>query len=79
MNRVCYYIMETEVDEKGEYIPCIVEENKGGFHRTDWRWGKDIKIARQCAKEKNEALELTNEDVDKIICSSMWPKQPLPA
>ncbi len=63
--------METEVDGNGEYIPCIVKENEPGFYRTDWRWGKDIQLARKCAKKKNMALELTEEDVDKIIASSM--------
>lgn len=70
--RVCYYIMETEVDGNGNYIPCIVKENVSGFWRTDWQWGKDIELARQCAKEKNEALGLTDADVNQIVMSSMF-------
>ena len=69
--RVCYFIMETET-RNGEYIPCIVEENEAGYHRTDWLWGKDIDIARQCATDKNEALGLTQADVDIIVSSSMF-------
>jgi hypothetical protein len=64
--------METEVDENGEYIPCIVKENESGFYRTDWHWGKDIELARECAKQKNEALELSEKDVEQIIMSSMF-------
>jgi len=71
--RVCYYIMETET-KNGEYIPCIVTENEAGYHRTDWLWGKDIELARECAKQKNEALGLAAKDVDKIIVSSMFKK-----
>jgi len=69
--RMCYYIMETETNNDGEYIPCIVKEGVSGYFRTDWLWGTDIEIARQCAKEKNGALGLTAEEVDKIIVSSM--------
>lgn len=80
MDRVCYYIMETETRD-GQYIPCIVTENKAGFQHTDWLWGKDLELARKCAADKNEALGLTPEDVDKIITSSFRAsnkRRPLP-
>jgi hypothetical protein len=72
--RLCYTILETETNKNGEYIPCIVKEGESGYFRTDWLWGKDIKIARQCAKEKNEGLGHSDKDVHKIIASSMFAK-----
>ena len=70
--RVCYYILETETASDGQYIPCIVKEGVKGYFRTDWLWGTDIEIARQCAKEKNEGLGLSAKDVDKMVCASMF-------
>ncbi len=71
--RICYAIPETVINEKGEYIPCIVKEGESGYFKTDWSWGKDLKLAQQCADEKNKALEHTPEDVAIIIASS-FPK-----
>ncbi len=71
--RLCYTILETVTSEDGQFIPCIVKENEMGYFKTDWLWGKDLKLAQQCADEKNEGLGHTPEDVAIIVASS-FPK-----
>ena len=71
--RIAYTIMETQVTDKGEYIPCICIENHGGFYLTDWAWGTDLEKARECADEKNAELGLTKEEAMKIVFSTMKP------
>ena len=68
--RFAYFIMEHITNDKGQFIPCYAFENESGYYKTDWHWGKDLEIAMQCAKEKNNRLELTEDDVNEIILSS---------
>lgn len=69
--RTAYMLLETERTAAGEYIPCIAVEGERGYHRTDWTWGKDLKIAQECADKKNAMLGLSKEDALKIVFSTM--------
>lgn len=69
--KVAYVILQTVVNEKGEYIPCIAKEGERGYYKTDWAWGKDLAIAEQYAVEKNKAMGLSKEDAMKIVLGTM--------
>lgn len=71
--RAVYFIQPTCKSFDGEFIPCIAVEGESGYHKTDWTWGKDIKIAEQCAKEKNESLGFTEKDAMRIVLGTMRP------
>ena len=69
--RTAYFIQDTVKTTSGEFIPCIAVEGEKGYNRTNWSWGKDKALAERCAKEKNERLGHTVEDVSTIVCSTM--------
>ena len=69
--KTCYFIMETERDEQGNFIPCIAKEGESGFWRTDWQWGKDKALAQECADDMNEKLGLTKTQAMIIQLRSM--------
>ena len=72
----CYYVCPSITNIKnGEIQPAIVVEGIAGYFPTDYTWGHDPKIAEKCAADKNRRLGLTDEDVDRIIMSSMFPKK----
>lgn len=64
-------ILETEKGEDGGYIPCLVKEGETGYHRTDWNWGSDLKIAEQSAKDYNKKLGLTEKEAITLVLQSM--------
>ena len=70
--KTAYVIMET-VTRNGEFVPCIVKEGETGYYTTDWLWGSDIEFARECAKDKNEMLGLSEDDVKRLVHLSMFP------
>lgn len=75
-NRLVYVILETVRDkiDRG-YIPCIVEEGTTGFSRTDWNWGSDITIAKECVMDMNKEMGYTAEEVERIVLDSMFPNR----
>lgn len=73
--RMCYYVSPTIKDKNGEFIVAIIKENVSGYFPTDWRWGNDVDLARDCARKKNEALGYNKEDVNEIVLSSMFPNR----
>lgn len=66
-------ILETQQDDMGNYIPCIVKEGETGYHPTDWKWGTDLKEAEALADDYNKKLGLTEEEAYTIILQSMRP------
>jgi hypothetical protein len=72
LKKVAYYVSPSITNEQGEFIPVIVKEGEKGYFKTNWNWGKDLAIAEECAKEKNERLGLSNEEVQKLVCQSMF-------
>jgi len=69
--KTAYFINQTVVNEKGEYIPCIAKEGETGYYKTDWAWGRDLKVAEQIADEKNEGMGLTKKEAMTIVLRSM--------
>lgn len=70
--RICYFVMETQTNEKGEYRALIANDNdKGKYNLTDWYWGKDFKEAQRIADEKNLAMGITKQEATIIQLRSM--------
>ena len=77
----CYYIDPTQDTEVyGGYVPSIVIMNESGHypmigdpekHQTPWVWGKDLTKAEQIATEHNRRLGHSEEQVFRIMASSM--------
>jgi hypothetical protein len=70
-SRLAVILLQTVVDEQGRIIPCIAVENQQGYYKTDWRWGTDWEMARGLAREYNDKLGLTEQDVIEIQLSTM--------
>jgi hypothetical protein len=77
--RFCYTILDSSRAEDGQYIPVAVYEGKPGYYpmtgsdelAAPWKWGNDYNKALKTAKEMNERMGLSEEEVDNIIASSM--------
>lgn len=69
--RIALFILDSERDAEGNYIPCIAEENTPGYYPTTWRWGSDRAVAFELAQKYNERLGLSGEDAFTIVMSSM--------
>ena len=71
MARMVYFIMETVVDENGNYIPCIAVEGERGYHKTNWQWGTDLETAEGCADELNKRMGYSKKESLLIQLGSM--------
>lgn len=69
--RSVYFLMQTETDDEGNYIPCIAVEGERGFYRTDWTWGKDWEFANEICDEMNEKLGISKQEAMKIQLGTM--------
>lgn len=69
--RMVIFVMETQMNDKGEYIALIAVEGERGFYKTDWYWGKDFKVAQAIADERNARLGLSKKESAAIVCSTM--------
>jgi len=73
----CFMVMQTEYYPNKGYMACVVVENEAGYHRTGkpdtepWYWGHDLAAAEEVARKKNHDMGLTDDDVMRIIASSM--------
>ncbi len=76
----CYYVPEDQEPEpKLGYIPSVVVEGDAGHYpcmgngplATPWYWG-NLAQARDIASEQNAAMELSEEDVHRILASSIF-------
>ncbi len=68
-----FAIIETSKDGDGNYVPVIVEEHKAGYREMDYEWGKDKKLAQECADDKNLKLGIGQAEAHTIIECSMFP------
>jgi len=83
--RWCFYVNPSQDFKKqGGYVPSIVYENtpghfplegKKGTSELPWFWGSTLKEAQNNCSEANKDLGLNEEDINKIIISSMFPKR----
>lgn len=82
----CYYVNAVQdVELHGGYVPSVVIENEAGHypmegdptkHQAPWVWGKTLPVAEQLAREANARLGLTEDDVTRILMSSMRRTMP---
>lgn len=70
-NRRCYFILESQTNEKGEFRALIAVEDESGYYKTDWFWGKILTDAEQIVRDKNLSMGITEEEAVKIIGSTM--------
>lgn len=70
MNRVCYFINDTDADN-GEITPCVAEENVAGYNRVNYSWHCSMKTAKDFVRDMNERMGLAKLDALTIIASSM--------
>lgn len=70
--RFCYYIPGGRVEDDDGYHVAVVKEFESGYYLTDWVWGPTLEDAQKIAKTMNTKLGLTDEDVDRIVVSSMF-------
>lgn len=69
--RIALFVMETQMNDKGEYNALIAVEGEQGYYKTDWYWGKDYKLAQEIADERNFRMGLTKREAALIQCSTM--------
>jgi hypothetical protein len=69
--RLCYYLNPTFVNDDGNFVPAIVQENEAGYHLTNYDYGKDYALAEKCVEGLNTKLGLTKQDAQDIVTSSM--------
>ena len=79
--RFALTIVVEEVDENGEFIPCVAVEGAPGYRalrgnpaefQTPWHWGKDYnKAVALCEKYNEEHLGLNKIEAWKIVASTM--------
>lgn len=71
----CYwlpYIPNSPRDD-GHYYVGIVLAGEAGYYLTDWDYGTDRELAAATVDKMNATkLQLSSEDVDRIVCSSMF-------
>lgn len=76
--RQCWFLLESEpsLGNPDQFRVCLVTEDEPGYQATGhgegveavepWYWD------RETCRVKNEQRGLSNEDVDKIVASSMF-------
>jgi len=79
----CYWISETQDPAKhGGYVPSRVDWNVLGHWpmtgrgegSAPWVWGKTLAEAQEVCRKANADMGLSDRDVDRILCSSMFPQ-----
>jgi hypothetical protein len=72
----CFYVGEVpnggSFGRPGHYFPGIVVRGVAGYYCTDWDWGTDKDLAQSCCDDLNRERGLTPEQVNEIVCSSMF-------
>lgn len=70
MNRLAYFINETDADD-GEITPCIAEEYVAGYSRVNYSWKCTMAEAKELVDGLNERIGITKRDAFEITASSM--------
>lgn len=70
--RTAYFVNGTERKE-GAYIVCFAVEGEAGFYKMDWGWHCSLAQARAETALMNKKLGLNEEEVNRIIISTMGP------
>ena len=70
--RMAYFVSADERKEDA-YIMCLVVEGEAGFYRLDWGWQCSLVKAQAETALMNKKLGLNEENVNRIIISTMGP------
>ena len=70
--RAAYFVNGDERKE-GAYIMCFAVEGEAGFYKMDWGWHCSLARARAETALMNKKLGLNEEEVNRIIISTMGP------
>jgi hypothetical protein len=71
--RTAYFVLDTERTKEGAYIMCVAIEGESGFYKMDWGWHCSFTKAKAETALMNKKLGLNEEEVNKIIISTMGP------
>jgi hypothetical protein len=71
--RTAYFVLDTERTKEGAYIMCVAIEGESGFYKMDWAWHCSFTRAKAQTALMNKKLGLNEEEVNKIIISTMGP------
>ncbi len=69
--RLAYFILDTEKDADGNFIPCIAKEWEPGYSRTSWNYGKDRDLAEETVETLNLRIGITEKDAAVIVATTM--------
>ena len=69
--RLCYFVLESITNDKGDFVPCIAVEGEKGYNLTDWAWGNDYGVADRLAIGRNEKMGIDKTEAMKIIASTI--------
>lgn len=72
-NRTAYFVRDAERTKEGAYIMCFAVEGEPGFYKLDWGWHCSFTKATAETAQMNKKLGLNEEEVNKIIISTMGP------
>ena len=70
--RMAFFVNDDERNE-GAYVMCFAVEGEAGFFKMDWGWHCSLARARAETALMNKKLGLKEEEVNKIIISTMGP------
>lgn len=70
--RMAYFVSGAERKERA-YSMCFAVEGEAGFYKADWGWHCSLAIARAETALMNKKLGLNEEEVNRIIISTMGP------
>jgi len=71
--RIAYFVRDIERTKEGAYIMCVAVEGEPGFYKMDWGWHCSFTKAKAETALMNKKLGLNEEEVNKIIISTMGP------
>jgi len=69
--RMAYFLLETERDKNGNFIPCIAKEYERGYYRTSWTYGKDRDLAEATIQTLNMRMGISEQEAARIVASTM--------
>ena len=73
--RIAFFVLENQKNDKGEFQALIAVEGKKGYHTTDWFWGTDFATAEAVADARNDRMGISIIEAFKIIGSTMKPNE----
>jgi len=69
---MAYFVSGAERKERA-YSMCFAVEGEAGFYKADWGWHCSLARARAETALMNKKLGLNEEEVNRIIISTMGP------